>query len=133
MSVRAAAERLRMSRVLPALVAALLLAGVSVACGSKSDDPSAGSGVSPGVFQAIDDHIRNIGLTGVAGSTPLAGDCAAVGAEAAICIDAEASTVLDSEATVRLYDNLSAASWDVSLVKRDEGWLVTNVAETGLP
>ncbi len=98
----------------------------------QSDDPSAGSGVSPGVFQAIDDHIQNVGLTGVAGGTPLAANCAAVGAQAAICIDAEASTLLDSEATVRLYDNLSAASWDVSLLKRDGGWLVTNVAATGL-
>jgi hypothetical protein len=109
----------------------IALAVLIAACGSKTGDPSAGSGVPRDVFQAIDDHVRNTGLNGATGGSALAGDCTALAGEAAICIDAGASTVLASEATVRLYDNFSGASWDVSLVKRDEGWLVTNVADVG--
>jgi hypothetical protein len=116
-----------------AVVALMLLAlPIAFACAENSDDtPSAGSGLPGDVFAAIDDEVRNNGLEGATAGSVLVAVCDDAGVFPALCIDLDTSTVLADEATVRVYANLSDASWDVSLLRRDDGWLVTNVAYTG--
>ena len=117
-----------------ALLAALLLVlTLVVACGDdNADDDGGAAGISQEIVDVIDDHIRNTGLDGNTDSRQLFVDCAEIGAQPALCIDEEASTVLETEATVRVYANQSDASWDISLLKRDGRWTVTNVAYTGV-
>ena len=114
------------------LAAPLLLLVLLAACADDSDDEDGGAGIPQAVVDVIDDHIRTTGLDGNTDGRPLLADCAEIGPQPALCIDAEASTVLDSEATVRIFANQSDASWDLSLLKRDGRWLVTNVAYTGV-
>jgi len=115
------------------LLAPLLVLMVIVACGDGDDEDEGGSpGIPQAVVDVIDDHIRTTGLDGNTDGRPLLADCAEIGSRPALCIDAEASTVLETEATVRVYANQSDASWDLSLLKRDGRWLVTNVAYTGV-
>ena len=114
------------------LAAPLLLLALLVACADDSDDADGAGGIPQAVVDVIDDHIRATGLDGNTDGRQLFVDCAEIGPQPALCIDVEASTVLDSEATVRVYANQSDASWDLSLLKRDGRWLVTNVAYTGV-
>ena len=114
------------------LLLALSLSVLAVSCADDADDDAGdGGGIPRAVAQAIDDHIRTTGLDDAVRGFPLVADCAEIGSQPALCIDAEASTVLETEATVRVYANQSDASWDVSLLKRDGRWVVTNVAYTG--
>ena len=114
------------------LAAPLLLLVLLAACADDSDDADGAAGIPQAVVEAIDEHIRTTGLDGNTDGRQLFVDCAEIGPQPALCIDVEASTVLDSEATVRVYANQSDASWDLSLLKRDGRWLVTNVAYTGV-
>ena len=116
-----------------ALLAALLLVlTLVVACGDdNADDDGGAAGISQEIVDVIDDHIRTTGLDGNTDGRQLFVDCAEIGSRPALCIDVETSTVLETEATVRVYANQSDASWDLSLLKRDGRWLVTNVAYAG--
>ena len=115
------------------LLAPLLALMVIVACGDGGDEDEGGSpGIPQAVVDVIEEHVRTTGLDGNTDGRPLLVDCAEIGPQPALCIDVETSTVLETEATVRVFANQSDASWDLSLLRRDGRWLVTNVAYTGV-
>ena len=113
------------------LAASLLVLVLAVACAEDAEEEESPTGVPPEIVDVIDEYVRTTGLDGNTDGRRLTVDCAEIGAEPALCVDAELSTVLETEATVRIYANQSDASWDVSLLQRD-GWTVTKVTEVGV-